>query len=417
VVGSASIDAPGIGRISSGRFGAYEVDLASRGDALAVAWYDTRDGNAEIYLRLMQGDAFGARSREYRLTDSADESYEASIDALADGFAVAWYEKSSDGKLTAELGLWIPEHGFRWRRSLGIAAAAPATPVSQVDAAPSPEPVSQTDAAQSPPGSVASVESRNPVVRAWAGRVFCAWIEKSPDGVEVVRGRWFEADGTPSAEAVTLGPASATTWNLNAAIDRDGAAVVVYDATAGTKAAELYATRLEGGSTTLTRLTADDGYASKYPDLAFGADGAALTWFDERDGNQEVYLYVGKALEDAGRSGASVSGESLDAAARRITNTAGHSIGAYVASSGGRYGLAWSDDTAGSYEIYFQSFSADGAPEGSVHRLTSTPAPSLIPAIRPYREGFAIAWTEVTRPGRAMHDASARAEIMLTAVP
>jgi hypothetical protein len=309
-----------------------------------------------------------------------------SIDALPQSLAVAWYEKSSDEHLEAQLGVWSPERGFEWRRTLSPAPAA---------------------------------DTRNPVVAAAADRVFCAWIEKAADGSDAVRGGWFAAaDGTPLDDPIRLGPASPTTWNLNAAIDGGRAgdvdaatAVVVYDAETGTKAAELFAANLQGERVTLRRLTDDDGYASKYPDLAFAEDGVALTWFDERDGNQEVYLYVGATLFGEDAAGP------IDGAARRVTRTVGHSIGAYVAYAAGRYGLAWSDDSEGSYDVYFQSFrAADGAPEAPIRRLTTTRAASLIPAIRPFENGFAVAWTEVTRPGQGMHDAAARAEIMLSAI-
>src|SRR5690606_30547671 len=104
-----------------------------------------------------------------------------------------------------------------------------------------------------------------------------------------------------------------------------------------------YLAELADGSTRLARISTDDGFASKYPDLALGEHGAALTWFDERDGNREIYLTVG-ALE-ALRGGA-------EARAQRITTTPGRSIGAYLDWNGSRIGLAWSDDSSGSYEIY-----------------------------------------------------------------
>ncbi len=92
------------------------------------------------------------------------------------------------------------------------------------------------------------------------------------------------------------------------------------------------------------RLTDDDGVASKYPDLAFGPDAAAVTWFDERDGNEEVYLAVAPFPQLRNR---------FEANARRVTPTVGASIGAYVAWNGGRVGLVWSDDTEGEAEVYF----------------------------------------------------------------
>src|SRR5688500_3338356 len=44
-------------QISDSGFGAYEVSASTWPDSLVVAWYDTRDGNAEVYVRLL--DAAG----------------------------------------------------------------------------------------------------------------------------------------------------------------------------------------------------------------------------------------------------------------------------------------------------------------------------------------------------------------------
>src|SRR5262245_64016764 len=74
-------------QISDSGFGAYEVSLAAWSDGLALAWYDTRDGNAEIYVRSL--DAEGRESGpELRLTTTAAASYEADIAPLPDGFAI-----------------------------------------------------------------------------------------------------------------------------------------------------------------------------------------------------------------------------------------------------------------------------------------------------------------------------------------
>ena len=73
------------------------------------------------------------------------------------------------------------------------------------------------------------------------------------------------------------------------------------------------------------------------PEVADQAWSRTLTWFDERDGNQEVYVIVG-SREDV-RSGREWS-------ARRVTNTPGQSIGAYLAWNGPTIGLAWCDDSS-----------------------------------------------------------------------
>jgi hypothetical protein len=110
-----------------------------------------------------------------------------------------------------------------------------------------------------------------------------------------------------------------------------------------------------------------------------------LTWFDAKDGNTEVYLWTGAS--------AAASGE-VEAQARRVTTTSGESIGAYVTWNGSRVGLAWSDNTEGQHEVYFQPFDAAGGPLSGPVRVTMNTTSSLIPAIEPWGDGFALAWNE-----------------------
>ena len=111
----------------------------------------------------------------------------------------------------------------------------------------------------------------------------------------------------------------------------------------------------------------------------------ALTWFDARDGNTEVYLFAGPANELTSEIGSR---------AQRVTDTRGESIGAYLAWNGTRIGLAWCDDTVGQHEIYFQAFDRRGRATTAIRRVTDNTMSSLIPAIEPWRDGFALAWSE-----------------------
>ena len=119
----------------------------------------------------------------------------------------------------------------------------------------------------------------------------------------------------------------------------------------------------EGGSDAnvwVTRLTSDDGQESKYPDVAIQGGDAAMTWFDARDGNTEVYLFAGPTNE--------LTSE-IDGRAQRV-GTRGESIGAYLAWNGTRIGLAWCDDTVGQHEIYFQAFDRRGRATTAIRRVT-----------------------------------------------
>ena len=356
-------------QVSDSGYGAYEVSLTAWDDGLAIGWYDTRDGNAEIYVRMLDAER-SMKGGELRMTYTAAQSYEPDLATLGDELAIAWYEKSADTKLSAQLGLFERGGKTVWQRALG-----------------------------------ARGNTRNPVVRAFGGALFCAWIEADDAGAETLRAGWWNADGTVREPPRVLAPVGSTTWNLNAAIGADAAAYVVYDATASAAPEELFVARLANGSSNVTQLTPADGFASQYPDLALAGDRAALTWYDERDGNREVYLAVGTVAElDDGH---------IFAHAQRVTKTPGESIGAYLAWNGDRLGLTWSDNTVGDYEVYFEPFNADGTSAAPARRITTTQPESLVPAIRPWRDGFAVAWSEVIFGKGGAHADDTRSEVLV----
>lgn len=217
-------------------------------------------------------------------------------------------------------------------------------------------------------------------------------------------------DGAPIGPPRRVAAASRETWNLNLRMGEDGVAWIVFDARIGTRAHELFLAQVEGGSATVRRLSADDGVPSVYPDVAFGAGRAAFTWFDERDGNSDVHL----AVVDPHRLP-----PAIEEAALRVTDTAGASIGAYVAWNGARFGLAWSDEIepGRSHELHFQQFTAVGAPDGSPRRLTYNPTASLIPAIRGAGSRFALAWNEDVVEARGDHLGGGRSEVVFALAP
>ncbi len=218
---------------------------------------------------------------------------------------------------------------------------------------------------------------------------------------------WWDKDGLPNGAPIRLGLASKTTWNLNASIDEQGTGWVAFDADAATRASEVYVAQVDGPTARAVRMTKDDGAPSKYPDLSIGAGGrVALSWQEERDGNVEVYLLTG-IMSD-------LTGE-IDGRARRVTDTPGESIGAYLAWNGDRIGLAWSDKTPGQHEVYFQSFDRSGTPREPAQRLTGNATWSLVPAIRPRGDGFALAWNEYRPASVEVHDGSS--EVFFLPVP
>lgn len=356
-------------QVSDSGAGAYEASLTLFGSGMAVSWYDTRDGHPEVYARLidMAGTPLGA---DLRLTHSEGAAYEPDVGELRGHLVVAWYETFSRTESRAMLGAWTRDGVSLWTTAL------------------------------SPAGRY----GRNPVVRVWGDRVFAAWIQDDPAGKLAVWAGWYDGAGSPLAAPRRIASAGRSTWNLNAAIDRRGRAWVAFDADAGTRSEELFLASIDLTSSRVERLTADDGKASKYPDIGFSDAGVmALTWFDLRDGNEEIYLWAG-AVKDTAR---------VDRQAHRITHTAGESIGAYVAWNGDRIGLGWCDNSAGQQEIYFQSFDARAAALAPATRLTHTATESLIPAIRPAGDGFLLAWNEFSPGPDGAHDPRGRSEVQV----
>jgi len=344
----------------SGR-GAFEASLAVLSSGrTAVSWYDTRHGNGEIYARLLD-DRGQPQGPEIRLTDDPVESFEPDIVAFGEDLVVAWYEKDANGAYQARLGRWSSEGRERWSVRIGS-------------------------------------NSRIPVLRPHRERFFVAWVEQVA-GETQVRSGWWSPDGAALTAAQTLGLASPNTWNLNAGFDDSGIAHVVYSAHLGTQSTEVFQARSDAET---SQLTSDDGFPSAYPDIAWSGGRAAVTWFDERDGNREIYLFVG-ALSD----------RELDGKARRISKTQGESIGAYAAWNQDVLGLTWADALESQHEIFFQRFDSNGNPLARAIQVTHNPTDSLIPAIHPWKHGFALTWNELVDRAAA-HSPQARSEIFAT---
>jgi len=353
-------------------FGAHEASLSVLTDGYAVAWFDTRDGHPEIYARTLDTSGQPAGPAR-RLTAGTDAAYEAALVSDGERLIVGWYEKSASDMLTPKLGVWSRDGEPQWATAL-------------------------------------ATSGRNTVVGVHEDRIFAAWIQDETETESSVWAGWWNVAGTMLAPPARLAPAGQTTWNLNARLDNEGNAWLVFDAMAETQAEELFLVRTQpDGVPVVQQLTLDDGFASKYPDLALADGRAAVTWFDERDGNQEVYLAVAPVAE---------IGAGLGDAAHRVTDTPGNSIGAYLTWNVDRLGLAWSDDSSGQHEVYFQAFDALGGSIGERQQITHTPSASLIPAIRPWNTGFILAWNETDLPADSTgHTGTLSSRIVSALVP
>ncbi|PCH52916.1 MAG: hypothetical protein COC20_01805 [Cellvibrionales bacterium] len=381
----------GAGQISESGFGAFEADIeVLDANTVAIAWYDTRHPKAEIYLRLVDKQ-LRPMSAEFRLSANDVDSYEVDIVALGENIAATWYEIDSAQNSVIKLGLWDRQGQPLWTRTL----------------------------------TNASVKARIPVIAASNGALFIAWLETPADDTPLsntvtIVGLWIDSSGLNRSDFFVIAPASSTTWNLNieiARIESSNRIFLAYDSRHETLANELYLAQISDGDISINRLSDDDGYASKYPDIDFRQGKLALTWYDNRFGNNEIYSAVRSVNELASPNVL----ESLESSAHRISNSDGDSIGAYLCWNGDSLGLTWSDSGQNQknkeqHDVYFQHLDAQGNPKSEIQQLTQSKADSLIPSIHNFGSGFVLAWNEVTVNA---HDAGARqsrSEIAVTLI-
>lgn len=346
----AACTGPDLQTISSPAVRAYELDLASDGVRLAAAWYGERQGRARVYVQPLSSTG-KVRGAPVAVTDGVREAFEPDLQFFGDDYVVAWYEKPVEGGAASAWIARLSQGGERWRRVLPAESGA----------------------------------GLRPVVRVQGNLIHVAWLRTRGDETADLWYAAFDAEGAAVREPRAVAAANADTWNLNAAVDNAGRLHVVYDARLETRAKELQHVVIDGDDVTALAMTADDGHDSLYPDIALSGDRVAITWFDSRDGNEEVYLAAGTLAESlAGRV----------EQARRVTDTQGRSLGAYVAWNGSRLGVAWTDDTRGRADAYCQVFNPSLVPEGPARVLLQTHDTASIPSIVPTGPGFAIAWNE-----------------------
>ena len=376
---------PELWQVSNSGKGAFEASVAVSDEGTAVAWYDDRDGNAEIYLSVYDTE-FNPVAEERRLTYSLEQSYEADIVWAGENLVVAWYDVSDSGQSIVKLGLWDKELNLLWEKAL-----------------------------------TGERNGRVPELLNVNGRFFIAWIEEydnlQGDGQwSDIRGAWVELTGDVSVAPFFIASASNTTWNLNADVNQNNMVTLVYDAAYETVASELYLTLLIQTTPITMRFSADDLIASKYPDIAYNGDFAAISWHDEREGNQEIYFNI-IDLSSLTKSSNAVTDFELDDSAIRVTETEGASFGAYLTWHNDALGLAWSDNSTGNSEIYFRRFDVTGNPQENAVRLTENDSDSLIPSIEASNGHFVLAWNEAFIDGHGTSENNTRSEIYMSRQP
>ncbi len=284
----------------------FNPSLAWTGNGYGVAWHSTRDGSPRIYFAKL--DAAGARVGEERPINVTFAASSSSLPALVwngNGFGLAWQD-DRDG--VAEI----------WFARLDADGARQGDEVQVTDT---------------------NLPSTVPAL-AWNGNGYgVSWAENRDGNVDVLFAR-LGADGrivgdvVGVAEQATTSTAPDVVWNGN------GYALAWQDTRDGN--AEIYVARLSAGGQRVgddMRVT-DDPRPSLDPSLVWNGAGYGVSWYDRRDGNDEIYFAHLSA------AGANTSGD------LRISNAAGTSQLPSLAWNGGEYAVSWYDGRHGPQQIY-----------------------------------------------------------------
>ena len=134
------------------------------------------------------------------------------------------------------------------------------------------------------------------------------------------------------------------------------------------------------------RLTNSSGNSSTTENnvwsVAVYGDTIHVIWYDDRDGNTEIYY---KRSTDGGISWGSDI---------RMTNNSANSTNSAISVSGSTVHVVWQDDRDGNFEIYYKRSIDAGVTWGTDTRLTTESSTSERPCIASIGSFVDIVWTD-----------------------
>ncbi len=318
--------------------------ITASGNTLHVVWYDFRDGNNEIYYKRStdSGVNWGA---DTRLTVNTADSWLPSVAVSGSVVHVVWYDERDGNyeiyyKRSTDSGLsW----GTDTRLTNNTAASLyPSVAVS---------------------GSVVHV----------------VWHD-SRDGNEEIYYKRSTDSGLSWGADTRLTNNTVASLSPSVAVSGSVVHLVWYDSRDGNW--EIYYKRSTDGGVswgTDIRLT-NNTAASWYPSVAVSGSVVHVVWYDERDGNLEIYY---KRSTDSGVNWG---------ADTRLTNNTSYSESPSVAVSGSVVHVVWYDYRDGNYEIYYKRSTDSGVNWGADTRLTNNTAYSVYPSVAVSGSALHVVW-------------------------
>jgi len=298
--------------------------IASSGNVVQVVWYDFRDGNSEIYYKRSTdgGVSWGA---DTRLTNNSANSLLPSVSVstsvvhvvwrdLRDGNDEIYYKRSTDG-------------GVSWGADTRLTNN--------------------------------SAVSYNPSVSVSGSAVHVVWSDLRDGNFEIYYKR--STDGGISWGADTR-LTNNSTFSEFPSVSVSGSFVHVVWLDFRDGNFEIYYKRSTDGGVSWgadTRLT-NNSANSRHPSVSVSGSAVHVVWWDDRDGNPEIYH---KGSTDGGSSWG---------AETPLTNNSATSANPFVSVSGSVVHVVWYDNRDGNDEIYYKR-DPTGNPTGVININSEIP--------------------------------------------
>jgi hypothetical protein len=340
-------------RITYNNGSTYYPSMVWTGRMYGISWWDSRDGNYEIYYAAV--DSSGQKidpPGDVRVTYDSSYSEEPSLIWTGKEYGVAWQDLRNGGP-------WKYEIYFVRFDTDGNKIGSDVRVTYSYD----------------------SSRSYRPSL-AWTGNEYgIAWYDNRDGNNEIYFTR-LDSVGNKISSDVRVTRYIWDSWNPSLVWNGGGYGVSWYDSRHGSQ--EIYFASLDSSGNKIGSDVRVTNYASysRSPSLVWSGSEYGVSWEDRRDGNYEIYF---ARLDSSGNKiGSDV----------RVTTHDGESYEPSLAWTGSEYGISWHDYRDGSYEVYFLSLDSSGNKIGSELRVTEAGGNNAYPSLVWDGNEYGISWRD-----------------------